>query len=249
MDWLHVSQFLFSNFVPWPYLKALTNLADTPPVGHPNQGRHFEITCRLCLRYQTKFNISTLLAVSFKANLDPFDASTNGECRNVLEMVDLWQVVQEQGGLGKDMSADALSQDQKQLFSLARAILRQRIRSREARTHFAVSRKDNKTDIALSTVQNGGSGSGSNAGGLLLLDEVSSSVDRDTDQAMQTIIKREFANYTIVMVSHRLDMAIDFDKVLIMDKGSIIKSGNPRKLIEREGSSFKELWAVGRHQI
>jgi ATP-binding cassette subfamily C (CFTR/MRP) protein 1 len=63
------------------------------------------------------------------------------------------------------------------------------------------------------------------------------------------ICQREFANYTIVMVSHRLDMVIDFDKVLIMDKGSIIESGNPRELIEREGSSFKELWAVGRHQI
>jgi hypothetical protein len=69
MDWLHVSQFLFSNFVPWPYLKALTNPADTPPVGYPKQGRHFEITCRLCLRYQTKFNISTLLAVLFESKI------------------------------------------------------------------------------------------------------------------------------------------------------------------------------------
>jgi hypothetical protein len=38
MDWLYVSQFLFSNFVPWPYLKALTSPANTPPFGFPKQG-------------------------------------------------------------------------------------------------------------------------------------------------------------------------------------------------------------------
>jgi ABC-type multidrug transport system fused ATPase/permease subunit len=151
-----------------------------------------------------------------------------------------------QGGLDKGMSADTLSQGRKQLFSLARAILRRRIRNREACAHFVAFGKDNDKNISLSTVQNGGSGH--DAGGLLLLDEVNSSVDKDTDRTMQAIIKREFAEYTIVMVSHRLDRVMDFDKVFIMDKGSIIESGNPHELIEQEGSSFKELWAVGRHQ-
>lgn len=69
MDWLHVSQSLFCNFVPWPYLKTLTTPANTPPFGHPKQGRHFEITCRLCLSYQIKFNISTPLAVLFEGKI------------------------------------------------------------------------------------------------------------------------------------------------------------------------------------
>ena len=193
---------------------------------------------------------------SFKENLDPFNASTDSECRDVLETVDLWRFVEERGGLDKGMSADTLSQGQKQLFSLARAMLRRRIRSREARAHFVVSGKDKETNITLSTaqngglstVQNGGDGSGSDDGGLLLLDEVSSSVDKDTDQEMHAIIKREFAEYTVVMVTHRLDIVMDFDKVFIMDKGSIIESGNPRELIEQAGSSFKELWEVGSHQ-
>jgi ATP-binding cassette subfamily C (CFTR/MRP) protein 1 len=161
--------------------------------------------------------------------------------------VDLWRFVDEWGGLDKGMSTDTLLQGQKQLFSLARVILRRRIRNREARDHFGASGKDNKKNVSLSTIQNGGSGSGHDAGELLLLDEVISSVDKDTDRAMQAVIKREFAEYTIVMVLHRLDMVMDFDKVFIMDKGSIIESGNPCKLIEQEGSSFKELWAVGRH--
>lgn len=169
---------------------------------------------------------------AFKANLDPFGVSTDAECRAVLETVDLWGFVEERGGLAAGMSADTLSQGQKQLFSLARAILRRRVRGgRDAAAAEAggyVGKKDE-----------------TGRGGLLLLDEVSSSVDQDTDRAMQVIIQREFAGYTIVMVSHRLDMVMDFDTVLVMDKGSIVEAGHPRQLVEEEDSRFRELWAVG----
>ena len=56
------------------------------------------------------------------------------------------------------------------------------------------------------------------------MDEASSSVDQDTDRAMQTVIKEEFENYTIIMVSHRLKMVIDFDTVVVIEKGSVVPS-------------------------
>lgn len=118
------------------------------------------------------------------------------------------------------MSSDTLSQGQKQLFSLARAILRGRIRAR-------------------------GKGK-QNEGGVLLLDEVSSSVDKDTDEAMQRMILDEFAGYTIVMVSHRLGMVMNFDRVVVMDEGRIVEDGKPRELVDQEGSRFRDLWMVGR---
>ncbi|ROW01307.1 hypothetical protein VMCG_05930 [Cytospora schulzeri] len=68
---------------------------------------------------------------SFKLNLDPVSVSSDMECKSVLETVGLWPFVTERGGLAAGMSPDTLSQGQKQLFSLARAILRRRIRSRE----------------------------------------------------------------------------------------------------------------------
>lgn len=163
---------------------------------------------------------------SFQTNLDPFNASTEDVCQIVLEIVNLWPFVQERGGLGAGMSADTLSQGQKQLFSLARAILRRRIRAAE--------REAEVGDKAVA------------AGGLLLLDEVSSSVDVDTDKLMHEIIREEFEGYTIVMVSHRLDVVVAFfDRVVIMDQGEIVESGSPRELLEVEGSRFRELWMVG----
>lgn len=83
-------------------------------------------------------------------------------------------------------------------------------------------------------------------GGLLLLDEVSSSVDVDTDRVMQEIIRREFEGYTVVMVSHRLEVVVGFfDRVVVMEGGEIVECGSPRELLEVEGSRFGELWAVG----
>jgi ABC-type multidrug transport system fused ATPase/permease subunit len=154
---------------------------------------------------------------SIKANLDPYGAATDAECFSVLNTVRLTNFVHDKGSLDAGMSAEDLSAGQKQLFSLGRAILRRRVRDRGEKKQ----------------------------GGLLLLDEVSSSVDRVTDRAMQEIIREEFESYTIVMVSHRLEMVMKyFDRVVVLDKGSVVEDGGPRELVDMEGSRFGELWAV-----
>ncbi|KAH7271040.1 P-loop containing nucleoside triphosphate hydrolase protein [Fusarium solani] len=156
---------------------------------------------------------------SIKANIDPLDGATESECVQVLDAVRLSGFVEDRGGLNAGMSADDLSAGQKQLFSLGRAILRRRVRDR-----LAGSEK---------------------RGGLLLLDEVSSSVDKATDRAMQEIIRDEFESYTIVMVSHRLEMVMDFfDRVVVLDKGAVVESGGPRELVDTPGSRFGELWGI-----
>ena len=164
---------------------------------------------------------------SVTANLDPLNTSSETECRAVLETVGLWKFIEERGGLSKEFSAETLSQGQKQLFSLARAVLRRKIRAR-----------DYNVDIGAATSDQG-------CGGILLLDEISSSVDQHTDLVMQKVIKEEFKSYTIVMVSHRLEMVMDFDTVIVMEDGSVIESGNPRSLINTHSSQFKELWLAG----
>lgn len=70
---------------------------------------------------------------------------------------------------------------------------------------------------------------------------MSSSVDIHTDRTIQAIIKNEFEGYTVLMVSHRLEMVMDFDKVILMDKGMVVETGPPRVLAKTEGSRFKEL--------
>lgn len=163
---------------------------------------------------------------SFQMNLDPFGASSEEDSWAVLDSVRLRGLVEEHGGLAAGMDAVMLSQGQKQLFNLARALLRHRNRSRELRDSYGDA--------------------GAAQRGILLLDEFSSGVDHDTDMAMQKIIREEFADYTVVMVSHRLDVVMEFDTVVMMDAGSIVETGRPSTLVETEGSRFRELWMVGR---
>ena len=154
---------------------------------------------------------------TFRANLDPFEVSTPEDCQAVLSAVDLWQFVQDRGGLDGSMSAGTLSAGQRQLMSLGRALLRRRIRARKTKIH----------------------------GGILLLDEVSSNVDQETERVMQDIIRSEFRGYTVVAVSHRLDMIMDFDKVVVMDTGEVVEVGNPMALAKEEATRFGELVRAG----
>ncbi|KAI2464664.1 ABC multidrug transporter [Annulohypoxylon bovei var. microspora] len=159
---------------------------------------------------------------TFQENLDPFNIFTPADSQAVLEAVDLWNFVCDKGGLEAGMTASSFSQGQRQLFSLARAVLRRRIRARSL-----------------------GLGGGGSEGGILLLDEVSSSVDRETEKAMQEVIRVEFREYTVVAVSHRLDMVMNYDRVVVMEKGEVVEVGNPARLVEEAGTRFGELWNVG----
>lgn len=83
-------------------------------------------------------------------------------------------------------------------------------------------------------------------GGILLLDEVGSSVDGETDRMMGEVLQREFKDYTVVMIAHRLGMVRDyFDRVVVLDQGRVVEEGRPRELINTEGSRFGELWTSG----
>ncbi|KAJ3577733.1 hypothetical protein NPX13_g2830 [Xylaria arbuscula] len=164
---------------------------------------------------------------TFRANLDPTDVATIDECETVLEKVNFLQFVQDRGGLDSPMSAGTLSAGQKQLMSLGRALLRRRGRAK----HLL------------------GTGSSGVEGGILLLDEVSSSVDHETERIMQDTIRGEFKSYTIIAVSHRLDMIMDFDRVVVMDKGEVVEIGNPMALAAQEGTRFRDVVRVAPDEL
>uniref|UniRef100_L2GF21 ABC multidrug transporter n=1 Tax=Colletotrichum fructicola (strain Nara gc5) TaxID=1213859 RepID=L2GF21_COLFN len=190
--------------------------------------------------------------VSFRINLDPFTIATDEECQAVLETVRLWGLVSDQGGLGASMNADALSIGQKQLFSLARAVLRKRVRMREFLASAGIEYVDTarsiigKDDIELRPTSD--TLRESNFGGLLILDEFSSSVDVETEKQMQQILWSEFKSYSILMISHRLDMVMNFDRVVVLDSGKVVEQGIPQELVQKEGSWFKHLWTIGRER-
>jgi ABC-type multidrug transport system fused ATPase/permease subunit len=68
---------------------------------------------------------------------------------------------------------------------------------------------------------------------VLLMDEATASIDYATDAKIQETI-REIKNTTIT-IAHRLQTIIDYDQVLVLDKGEVMEYGNPFQLMTQEG--------------
>ncbi|KAI0147838.1 ABC multidrug transporter [Xylariaceae sp. FL1272] len=157
---------------------------------------------------------------TFYQNLDPFSDATPEEAISALEAVELWTFVHDRGGLNVAMMPNTLSHGQRQLFSLACVVLRRRLRARRR-------------------------GLGRPEGSVMLLDEVSSGVDRETEKAMQGVIRAEFEAYTVLTVSHRLDMIMEIPRVVVMSKGEVFEVGNPIELAQAARTRFAELRRLG----
>lgn len=64
---------------------------------------------------------------------------------------------------------------------------------------------------------------------------------------MQKIIREDFRHKTILAVAHRLDTILDFDRIVVLDKGQIVEDGSPSELLSRD-SAFKVLYDVYRSE-
>lgn len=70
---------------------------------------------------------------------------------------------------------------------------------------------------------------------------ISLSVDSATSTLMQEALRKAFDKKTVIAIAHRLETIIDFDRVIILEEGAIIESGNPKNLLTKPGSEFKRL--------
>ena len=73
---------------------------------------------------------------------------------------------------------------------------------------------------------------------ILLMDEATASIDYATDAKIQDTI-RELKGSTVITIAHRLHTVVDYDKVLVLDKGEVIEFDAPWVLIEKEGGIFR----------
>lgn len=77
---------------------------------------------------------------------------------------------------------------------------------------------------------------------LLVVDEMTSSVDSVSEDVMMRLIKEEFRDSTVIAVAHRLQTIMDFDKILVMDSGSVVEMGTPADLLQKRDGHFHSMW-------
>ncbi|SCU98785.1 LAMI_0F16226g1_1 [Lachancea mirantina] len=75
---------------------------------------------------------------------------------------------------------------------------------------------------------------------ILILDEATSSVDYETDAKIQAKIVQEFSSCTILCIAHRLNTILDYDRILVLEQGSVAEFDTPKALF-RAGGIFTEM--------
>jgi subfamily B ATP-binding cassette protein MsbA len=70
---------------------------------------------------------------------------------------------------------------------------------------------------------------------ILLLDEPTSSLDRDLEQDIRGALTRLAGKKTILIVSHRLPIVEFADRIYVMLKGEIVEEGAHAELMRRDG--------------
>ncbi|KAI1286881.1 ATP-binding cassette sub-family C member 3 [Halotydeus destructor] len=76
---------------------------------------------------------------------------------------------------------------------------------------------------------------------ILILDEATAAVDLETDDLIQKTIRDQFAECTILTIAHRLNTILDYDRVLVMDKGTISEYDKPKALLDNTASIFHSM--------
>jgi ABC-type multidrug transport system fused ATPase/permease subunit len=58
---------------------------------------------------------------------------------------------------------------------------------------------------------------------------------------MQSLIRTEFQECTVITVAHRIDTILDYDRVVVVDNGKVAQVGSPTELLGQD-SAFKRLF-------
>jgi ATP-binding cassette subfamily C (CFTR/MRP) protein 1 len=76
---------------------------------------------------------------------------------------------------------------------------------------------------------------------ILVMDEATASIDNATDAHIQTMIRENFRDATVLTIAHRLNTIMDSDRVLVLDNGNIAEFDTPEKLLEKEDGLFRAM--------
>uniref|UniRef100_A0A8C3UX25 ABC-type glutathione-S-conjugate transporter n=1 Tax=Catharus ustulatus TaxID=91951 RepID=A0A8C3UX25_CATUS len=70
---------------------------------------------------------------------------------------------------------------------------------------------------------------------ILILDEATAAVDLETDNLIQTTIRSEFADCTVLTIAHRLHTIMDSNRVMVLHAGQIVEFDSPEELLKKQG--------------
>ena len=78
---------------------------------------------------------------------------------------------------------------------------------------------------------------------IIIFDEATSALDAESEAEVQksinNIIKNR--NITLIIIAHRLSTIVNADKIIVINNGQVVESGNHKELIDKNGE-YKKLF-------
>ena len=79
---------------------------------------------------------------------------------------------------------------------------------------------------------------------ILILDEATSSLDAESESLVQSALELLMKNRTSIIIAHRLSTIRKADKIIVIDKGKVMETGNHDELIAMENGIYRNLNAL-----
>ncbi|MDY0277347.1 MAG: ABC transporter ATP-binding protein [Acholeplasma sp.] len=73
---------------------------------------------------------------------------------------------------------------------------------------------------------------------VLILDEATANIDSETEEIIQTSLKKIMKKTTMLIVAHRLSTIQHSDKIIVLHKGEIKESGSHQSLLKQKGMYY-----------
>ena len=151
----------------------------------------------------------TLFRGTIRSNLDPFNEHTD---------LELWSALRQSDLVGPEENVDDKTHGRIRLDGIVE----------EEGLNFSLGQRQL---MALARALVRGSQ-------IIVCDEATSSVDMETDQKIQRTIQTGFKGKTLLCIAHRLKTIINYDRICVMDQGTIAELDTPLRLWE-EGGIFR----------
>jgi ATP-binding cassette subfamily B protein len=79
---------------------------------------------------------------------------------------------------------------------------------------------------------------------ILVLDEATSSLDSESERLIQDALLRLMKGKTVIAIAHRLSTVMHMDRLIVIERGTVVLAGTHDELLSHESNLYKKLWEI-----